>query len=90
MPLVGRDLHNVIVPVDLSNVDDVMLAIKQIQTFIKRTIPVRFGIVPTSSSPEAESQLKVAHYLQETFGLGSLIQYLEKVSTVQSHRLFLK
>lgn len=54
-----------------------LLVVQQIQTFIKRSIPVRFGLVPTASTPESTAQLKVAHYLQETYGLSSLIRYLE-------------
>jgi UDP-glucose:glycoprotein glucosyltransferase len=54
------------------------LVVNQVQTFIKRLIPIRFGLVPTASSPNAISQLKVAHYLQETYGLSSLLHYLEE------------
>lgn len=57
-----------------------LLVVQQIQTLIKRSIPVRFGLVPTAQSPESSAQLKVAHYLQETYGLSSLIRYLEEVS----------
>ncbi|KAJ5693064.1 hypothetical protein N7462_002487 [Penicillium macrosclerotiorum] len=77
LPPVRRDLHNVIIPVDLSNTEDMLLVVNQIQTFIKRMIPVRFGLVPTVFSPESIAQLKVAHYLQETYGLASLLSYLE-------------
>ncbi|KAJ5103763.1 hypothetical protein N7532_004292 [Penicillium argentinense] len=77
-PPVARDLHNVVVPVNLSDPEDILLVLRQIQTFIKRMIPVRFGLVPMASSPESTAQLKVAHYLQKTFGLSSLIQYLEE------------
>jgi UDP-glucose:glycoprotein glucosyltransferase len=80
LPPVGRDLHNVIVPVDLSEPEDMVLVVKQVQTFIKRGIPVRFGLVPTATSPESIAQLKVAHYLQDTYGLSGLMQYLEAVS----------
>lgn len=55
-----------------------MLVVNQVQTFIKRLIPIRFGLVPTASSSDAASQLKVAHYLQETYGLSSLLHYLEE------------
>ncbi|KAJ5724117.1 hypothetical protein N7488_002152 [Penicillium malachiteum] len=78
MPQVARDLHNVVVPVDLSDPQDMLLVIQQLQTFIKRMIPVQFGLVPTTSSPEAIAQLKVAHYLQETYGLSALFKYLEE------------
>lgn len=82
LPPVSRDLHNVVVPLDLSNPDDMLLVFRQIYTFVKRMIPVRFGLVPMASSPESISQLKVAHYLHETFGLSSLIKYLEEVCSV--------
>ncbi|KAI2792495.1 UDP-glucose:glycoprotein glucosyltransferase 1 [Penicillium oxalicum] len=78
LPRVRRDLHNVIFPVDLSNPEDILLVVNQIQTFINRLIPIRFGLVPTPSSPNAISQLKVAHYLYDTFGLEALLHYLQE------------
>lgn len=78
-----RDAHNIVVPVDLTNPEDMELIVKTIQVFVKKKIPVRFGLVPLASSPESIAQLKVAHYLQETYGLASLIQYLEEASDIQ-------
>ncbi|CAI7585043.1 unnamed protein product [Penicillium pancosmium] len=84
IPPVGRDLHNVVVPLDLSNPEDMLLVVRQLQTFVKRMIPVRFGLVPMAASSESTAQMKVAHYLYETFGLSSFIQYLEEsVSTAK-------
>ena len=80
LPQVSRDLHNVVISVDLSSPEDMMLVTNQIQTFVKRMIPVKFGLMPAAFSPESIAQLKVAHYLQETFGLSSLMQYLQEVS----------
>jgi UDP-glucose:glycoprotein glucosyltransferase len=76
---VRRDAHNIVVPVDLTNAEDMNLVVQTIQVFVKKKIPVRFGLVPTGSSPGSTAQLKVAHYLQRTYGLSSLIQYLEEV-----------
>lgn len=81
LPPVRRDAHNIVVPVDLTDTEDMNFVVKTIQVFVKRKIPVRFGLVPVASSPGSTAQLKVAHYLQETFGLASLIQYLEEVSS---------
>ncbi|KAJ5338363.1 hypothetical protein N7452_005091 [Penicillium brevicompactum] len=81
LPPVRRDLHNVILPVDLSSPEDMMLVAGNIQMFIKRGIPVRFGLVPTTSSPESIAQLKVAHYLFSGFGLESLAQYFEQFAS---------
>ena len=81
LPPVRRDLHNVVLPADLSNPEDMMLIAGNIQMFIRRGIPVRFGLVPTSSSPESIAQLKVAHYLFDAYGLESLTQYLEEFAS---------
>lgn len=75
-----RNLHNVVFPVDLSNREDVQFAAYNIQMFVKKNIPIRVGLVPTAGSPGAIAQLKVAHYLYETFGLASMLQYLEESS----------
>jgi UDP-glucose:glycoprotein glucosyltransferase len=84
LPPVRRELHNIVMPVDLSNPEDMNMVSTTLFTFIKRMIPVRFGFVPTTSSPEATAQAKVVHYLQETYGLAALIEYLDKVrSSVQ-------
>ncbi|KAL4888256.1 UDP-glucose:glycoprotein glucosyltransferase-domain-containing protein [Aspergillus ambiguus] len=78
LPPVRRDAHNIVVPVDLTNAEDMNLVVQTIQVFVMKKIPVRFGLVPTGSSPGSAAQLKVAHYLHETFGLSSLIKYLEE------------
>ncbi|KAI9373269.1 UDP-glucose:glycoprotein glucosyltransferase-domain-containing protein [Aspergillus egyptiacus] len=80
LPPVRRDLNNIVFPVDFTNAEDVDLVVTTIQMFVKRKIPVRFGVVPMASSSGSIAQLKMAHYLQETFGLGSLMAYLEQVS----------
>jgi UDP-glucose:glycoprotein glucosyltransferase len=81
LPPVRRDLHNVVAPVDLSNPEDMMLVAGNLQMFINRGIPVKFGLVPTSSSSESIAQLKVAHYLFDAYGLESLMQYFEEFAS---------
>ncbi|KAL4920941.1 UDP-glucose:glycoprotein glucosyltransferase-domain-containing protein [Aspergillus aurantiobrunneus] len=78
LPAVRRDLNRIVFAIDLTNIEDVDLIVTAIQMFVKRKIPVRFGVVPVASSAGSIAQLKVAHYLQETFGLSSLMTYLEE------------
>ncbi|OQE46616.1 hypothetical protein PENCOP_c001G06204 [Penicillium coprophilum] len=78
LPPVGRDLHNVVVSIDFSNPEHMMLVAGNLQAFVMRGIPVRFGLVPTASSPESIAQLKAAHYLFDAYGIGSLVQYLQE------------
>lgn len=73
-------MQNIVVPVDLSDLRDVQFVTDTLLNFIKRQIPVRFGIVPATFSTGSVGQLKIAHYLQETYGLASLVRYLDEVS----------
>jgi UDP-glucose:glycoprotein glucosyltransferase len=84
LPPVRRELHNIVMPVDLSNPEDIKMVSMTLFMFVKRMVPVRFGFVPTTSSPEAIAQAKVVHYLQETYGLAALVKYLDEVrSSIQ-------
>ncbi|EMR65319.1 putative udp-glucose:glycoprotein glucosyltransferase protein [Eutypa lata UCREL1] len=81
IPPIAKDIFNVIIPVDFSNPDDLSLVIEQIQAFIKRQLPIRFGLVPITTTKAAEDQAKIVYHLLENYGLGSLISYLESYQT---------
>jgi len=78
LPPVARDIHNLIVPTDFSKYEDVALIVETLQNFVKRKIPIRFGLVPKGDSTAAVEQAKVAYYLLDTYGLLGLLDYLEK------------
>ena len=73
-------MQNVVAPVDLTDADDVAFVAKYLQTFIKRKIPVRFGVVLIANTEESKAQAKIAHHLHQTYGLAALFKYLETVS----------
>ncbi|KAI4595123.1 hypothetical protein KJ359_007098 [Pestalotiopsis sp. 9143b] len=81
IPPVRKDLFNLIVPVDFTNPEDVALVVEQLRAFITRLLPIRFGLVPLTPTPEAEQQAKVIYYLIENYGLASLMTYLEACNT---------
>lgn len=56
------------------------LVIENIQNFVKRAVPIRFGLVARADSEKAVAQAKVFHHLKETYGLGAALAYLELVS----------
>jgi UDP-glucose:glycoprotein glucosyltransferase len=80
LPSVRRDIHNAIIPVDLTSEEDVSSIVETMQGMVKRLIPIRWGIVPRSTSPGAVEQAKVVYYLLETYGLSAVMKYLEAVS----------
>ncbi|KIW05717.1 hypothetical protein, variant 1 [Verruconis gallopava] len=81
LPMVRRDLHNMILPVDFSGARSVGPIVQTVQDFVKRGIPVRFGLVPLSHSESAAKQAKVVYHIYEYYGLSALMQYLESALT---------
>ena len=77
LPTVRRDMHNLIVPVDLTSLKELEMITEILQSFIKRTVPVRIGLVPTAQTPESAQQAKIAYHILNTYGLSSLFSYFE-------------
>jgi len=63
----------------LTDVKDAELIVESLQTFVKRKIPIRFGIVPLTNSATAIDQAKIVYHLQDTYGLGAVLAYIEAV-----------
>ncbi|KAL7270804.1 killer toxin resistant protein [Rhizina undulata] len=78
LPSVKKNIHHLILPIDLSAQDDLLLVAEQLQMFVQRKIAIRFGIVPLTTTPEASAQAKVFYHLVETYGLSVAIKYLEE------------
>ncbi|KAF2101757.1 UDP-glucose:glyco protein glucosyltransferase precursor [Rhizodiscina lignyota] len=78
MPAVRRDIHNVIFPVDFTDPQHVETVVETLQSFIKRKLPVRVGLVPINTSERAAEQAKAVYHLLDTYGLVPFLEYLEK------------
>ena len=78
LPSVRKDIHNLIIPVDFSSYTDVSLIVENLQNFVKRKLPIRFGLVPHIKTNAGREQSTVIHYLLETYGLAAALDYLER------------
>ncbi|KAF2457381.1 UDP-glucose:Glyco protein glucosyltransferase-domain-containing protein [Lineolata rhizophorae] len=78
LPPVSRDVHNAILPVDFTNPKDVALVVEPLQSFIKRKVPLRWGIVPITNSPAAAVQARIVYHLLESYGLDAMLSYLQR------------
>lgn len=81
-----RDIHNVVLPLDLTDVKDIGLLVEQLQILVRRKIPIRFGIVPLTTSAAAVDQAKMVYHLLDAYGLSAVFAYLEAVSLFPSHK----
>jgi UDP-glucose:glycoprotein glucosyltransferase len=77
LPTVRRDIHNLIIPVDLASLKELEIITETLQNFIKRTVPVRIGLVPIVQTPESAQQAGIAYHILNTYGLGTLFSYFE-------------
>ena len=75
LPSVRRDIHNVVLPVDLANGKDLVLIVETIQSFIKRNVPVRWGLVPSLATTVSTDYAKISYHVLETYGLSTLLGY---------------
>ena len=78
MPSVRRDIHNVVLPLDMTDPKHAELLVESIQAFVKRKIPIRFGFVPIVTKSDAEDQAKLLHHLNNAYGLSAVLTYLER------------
>lgn len=85
LPSIRRNVHNAVIPIDLTDIKDVQLLVESLQTFVKRKVPIRFGIVPTLATPASQEQAKVVYHLLDTYGLSVALTYLE--ACLQSKRI---
>ncbi|KAL8735600.1 MAG: hypothetical protein Q9166_000769 [cf. Caloplaca sp. 2 TL-2023] len=85
LPTVKRNVHNAVIPLDLTDIKDVQLLVESIQTFVKRKVPIRFGVVPTLSTPASHDQARVVYHLLDTYGLGAVLTYLQ--ASLQSKKV---
>lgn len=77
LPPVRRDIHNLVIPVDFSSYADVALVVQQLQGFVKRKLPIRFGLVPQLKSAVSSGQSRIVYYLLDTYGLVTALDYLQ-------------
>ncbi|PVH95620.1 glycosyltransferase family 24 protein [Periconia macrospinosa] len=85
LPSVRRDIHNAILPIDLTSEDDVISVVETALNIINRNIPLRWGIVPSSRTAGASDQAKVVYHLLDTYGLSAVTNYL--VAAVREKKL---
>jgi UDP-glucose:glycoprotein glucosyltransferase len=78
LPSVRRDIHNLVIPVDFANYADVTLVVENLQNFVKRKLPIRFGLVPQIKSSASAEQARIVYNLLDTYGLVTALDYLEK------------
>lgn len=79
LPPVARDIHNLVMPIDMGNIRDIELVATALQNLVKRLVPIRIGIVPSGSGPLADTYTKLSYYILDTYGLSALMSFYQDI-----------
>lgn len=87
LPSVRRDCFQLVIPLDFTDTEDVLLVADTLLAFVKRKIAIRIGLVPITNTKDSLEQARVVYHLINTYGLQAALAYLEtayKTRTVTS------
>lgn len=81
MNRVARNLHNVVLVLDLSRIDSLKLISETIRDFVARGIPVRFGLVPQvgKDSDISTMMAQTMWYLTDAAGRSAVMKLFSDV-----------
>ena len=77
LPAVRKNAQTVVYPLDLARSEDLADVVESLQGFVKRTLPIRFGIVPIINDDAIAAHAQVVYYLHEAYGLSAMMEYLQ-------------
>ncbi|OCK76563.1 glycosyltransferase family 24 protein [Lepidopterella palustris CBS 459.81] len=77
LPSVRRDIHNAIVATDFSNLKDVTMVVETLQNLVKRKVPIRWGLVPITTTAGSTAQARVVYHFLENYGISAMMTYLQ-------------
>jgi UDP-glucose:glycoprotein glucosyltransferase len=81
LPSVRKDCFYLVLPVNFSKPEDVRMIVETLQSFVKRKLTIRIGLVPISNTIHSLEQARVVYHLLDTYGLSTAISYLERSYT---------
>ena len=80
LPTVARDIHNLVVPVELDRLSEFETVVGTLHMLVTRKIPVRISLIPVGSSPVAQTYARLTYHLSDTYGLSTLLAFYKDVS----------
>ena len=80
LPQARRNVHNVVIPLEVTDPKESEMLVESLQVFVKRKVPIQFGIVPMVRTRDDRDQAAVLYHLLDTYGLSAVLSYLTEVS----------
>jgi UDP-glucose:glycoprotein glucosyltransferase len=70
-------VHHAVFVLDFSKKDDLSRLVEDISTFIKRQLPIRFGVVALSTDETGEAIAKIFYHLVDAYGRAVAMKFVE-------------
>lgn len=83
LPQIARDIHNLIVPIDMSNPRDIELAATALQNLVRRSVPIRIALVPSGTGETADGYAKLSYHILDTYGLATLMALFSDITAAK-------
>ena len=91
IPPIRRNINTAVLPLDLTNENDVSILIRDLRILVTRSAPVRFGIVPVVKDERSKILSKIAYSIVDSYGLAAMLSFfegLEKIPKAELSDLF--
>lgn len=79
LPQVKLNLFNMVLTVDFSKRDDVLMVVEQLLMFVERRLAIHMGLVPVTNTPAAKAQAEMFYYFRDTYGIPAALNYINRV-----------
>ena len=76
---IRKNVHNLVLPVDFTDRDDLTLISRSIRVYIQRKVALRFGLMPLTKTQGSTDQAQVMYYLLDRYGLETALEYIDTV-----------
>jgi UDP-glucose:glycoprotein glucosyltransferase len=76
---IRKNVHNLVIPVDFTSKEDLVLISQNLQMFVQRKIAMRFGLAPLTKTLDAAEQTKVVYHLLDAYGLKTALKYIDAI-----------
>jgi UDP-glucose:glycoprotein glucosyltransferase len=79
LPQIARDIHNLVVPIDMTNLKDIEMVVASLQSLVRRSVPLRIALVPAGTGDVSNAYSKAAYHILDTYGLSALMKFFSEM-----------
>lgn len=84
MPSIKKNLFNIILLLDLTNIENLTFLGGTMSAIIERQYPIRFGLVPSVESDESKRMARLVYYVIRNHGRRRAMLFVKNIVLVSN------